>query len=112
MSTKAPATGTPVRISFTAVSVRQARDILDHLTEERLVAGGTIVQAESVNWVGGELTRTTRKVATAYTTMGKLPFINGRLETLYGEEAPLLSQFAMAGEKKSVLGWIERNVRE
>ena len=70
------------------------------------------MQAESVNWIGGDLQRTTRKVATAYTTMGKLPFINGRLEMLYGEEAPVLSQFVMVDEKKAVLGWIERNVRE
>ena len=111
MPQQSSAIGTPVRISFSVYSAKRAREILDHLVEERLVAGGTIVQAESVNWVGGRMQRDVRKIATAYTRLEKLPLIRDRLEMLYGSEVPDISQFVMNGDKKSVLGWIERNVR-
>lgn len=99
-------------MNFSIGDAGRGQEILAHLTEERLVAGGTVIEAHALHWVGGELQRDTRRVVSAYTTLGKLPLIRGRLETLYGEDVPAVSQFIMADEKPSVLGWIERNVRE
>jgi len=104
--------GAPVRISFSVAEAARGQEILAHLTEERLTAGGTVIEAHALHWVGGALQRETRRVVSAYTTLGKLPLIRGRLETLYGEEVPAVSQFVMTDEKPAVLGWIERNVRE
>lgn len=103
---------TPVRIALSVISREQGLSILGHLLEERLIAGGTVVQADALHWLGGNIQKEERLVVSAYTTTGKLPLIRGRLEMLYGESAPLVSQFVMADEKKSVMGWIERNVRE
>ena len=103
--------GTSTRISFPCGNISRAREILNHLTEERLIAGGTIIQAESVNWIGGDMERSINKNAIAYTTIEKLPLIRDRLEIMYGETAPEISQFVMQDEKKSVTGWIERNTR-
>ena len=102
----------PVRVNLGVGSRDQGRKILHHLIEERLVAGGSIVEAEGVHWVGGQIHTEERRVLSAYTTMGKVPLIRGRLEMIYGSESPLLSQFVIEDEKPSVLGWIERNVRE
>ena len=103
---------TPVRIALSVISREQGLSILGHLLEERLIAGGTVVQADALHWLGGNIQKEERLVVSAYTTTGKLPLIRGRLEVLYGDGAPLVSQFVMADEKKSVMGWIERNVRE
>ncbi len=103
---------TPVRIALSVNDGAEGRRILGHLLEERLIAGGTVIQASAMHWLGGDIQKQERLVVSAYTTTGKLPLIRGRLETLYGERAPLVSQFVMADEKKSVSGWIERNVRE
>ena len=65
-----------------------------------------------MNWIGGELEKTIQKNAVVYTTMDKLPLIRDRLEMLYGDNAPTLSQFVMQDEKKSVVGWIDRNTRK
>ena len=102
----------PVRISFTPKNATDGREMLEHLTEERLVAGGTIVEAEGIHWLGGKITHQPRLAVSAYTTLGKLPLLRSRLESLYGDDAPLLSQFVLTDEKEMVLGWIERNVRE
>ena len=102
----------PVRINFSTASSREGRQILAHLAEERLIAGGTVVIAEALHWLGGEIRKEQRRVVSAYTTLGKLPLIRGRLELLCGAHAPVLSQFTMPDEKPSVRGWIERNVRE
>lgn len=104
--------GTPVRMSFSIDDALRGQEILTHLTEERLIAGGTVIEAHALHWVGGSLQRDTRRVVSAYTTLGKLPLIRGRLETLYGEEVPAVSQFVMTDEKPAVFSWIERNVRE
>lgn len=108
METLSPAT-VPVRVTFGIADAVHGCEILSHLVEERLVAGGTVIHAEAVNWVGGAVTNRTRMEVTAYTTFDKLPLIRERLRLL-GEDA-VLSQFVMAGEKKEVLGWVERNVR-
>lgn len=99
-------------MSFSIDDALLGQEILTHLTEERLIAGGTVIEAHALNWVGGEMQRDTRRVVSAYTTLGKLPLIRGRLEALYGEDTPVVSQFIMAGEKPAVTSWIERNVRE
>jgi uncharacterized protein involved in tolerance to divalent cations len=99
-------------MSFTPKDAAEGREILEHLTEERLVAGGTIVDAEGIHWLGGKISREPRLVVSAYTTLSKLPLVRGRLEAMYGSDAPLLSQFVLTDEKEMVLGWIERNVRE
>lgn len=103
-------TTVPLRITFGAESIAQGRAVLSHLTEERLVAGGTVVHAEAMNWIGGKLTEKKRLEVTAYTTFDKLPLIRERLALFLGS-APIISQFVMAGEKKEVLGWVSRNVR-
>ena len=103
---------TPVRIALSVLDRQQGLSILGHLLEERLIAGGTVVQAFAMHWLGGNIQNEERLVVSAYTTTGKIPLIRGRLDTLYGERAPLVSQFVMADEKKSVMGWIERNTRE
>ena len=103
---------TPVRITFHVEDVRMGEEILEHLTEEKLTAGGTIIEARAINWIGGELQRENRKIVTAYTTAGKLPLIRGRLEVLYGEDTPAISQFLLQDSHRAVDGWIERNVRE
>src|SRR3989344_9545026 len=102
----------PVRIALSLQARAQGKEVLEHLLEERLIAGGTVIAADSLHWLGGKIQSQERLVVSAYTTMSKLPLIRGRLETLYGESAPLLSQFLMTEEKSSVMGWIERNVRE
>lgn len=102
----------PVRIALSPLGPLQGRTILEHLLEERLIAGGTMIQADAMHWLQGQIRNEKRLVLSAYTTTGKLPLIRGRLEMLYGERAPLISQFVMADEKKSVTGWIERNIRE
>lgn len=103
--------GIPIRISFGVEDVRAAREILTHLTEERLVAGGTLVQAEALNWVCGETEKRLRREMTAYTTMDKVPLIRKRLEILTDGDPPPLSTFVMTDENQSVMHWIERNVR-
>lgn len=104
-------TGTPVRISFSVEDAAEGTRILEELTEQRLIAGGTMVEAQSVNWIGGSVKSETRKIVTAYTLMEKLPVITAALNLYFQGEAPVLSQFVMTNEKKTTLGWIERNVR-
>jgi len=104
--------GHPVRIALSLKEKGQAQKILEHLLEERLIAGGTVIAADAMHWLGGRIQTEERLVVSAYTTTGKLPLIRGRLEALYGDHAPLVSQFVMNDEKKSVTGWIERNTRE
>jgi hypothetical protein len=104
---------TPFRITFPVENIAQGREILTHLTEERLVSGGTVIHAESVNWVGGEITGKERREVAAYTTYENLPLIRSRASVFFersGEE-PTISQFAMMNEKEAVSGWIGRNVR-
>lgn len=102
----------PVRIALSLQARAQGKEVLEHLLEERLIAGGTVIAADSLHWLGGRIQAQERLVVSAYTTMSKLPLIRGRLEVLYGDKAPLLSQFVMDDEKKSVLGWIARNIRD
>jgi len=111
METLSPTT-VPIRITFQVSGLADGHRILDHLVEERLVAGGTVVHAESLNWVSGEVTAKDRKEVTAYTTFDRLSAINGRLQVLCGADAPTISQYVIAGEKEEVDGWIMRNVRE
>ena len=103
----------PVRISFSVGNIKQGQDVLAHLTEDRLVAGGTIIHAAALNWVGGKLTEKDKREVTAYTTYDNLPLVRSRIEIFFAEEGeiPTISQFVMTNEKKSTLDWIERNVR-
>ncbi len=110
METLSPAT-VPLRITFQVKGLLEGHTILDHLIEERLIAGGTVVHAESMNWVGGEITAKGRKEVTAYTTFEKLPLISKRLQALCGSDAPTISQYVIKGDKEEVDGWILRNVR-
>lgn len=110
METLLPTT-VPIRITFQVKDLAEGHRILDHLVEERMVAGGTVVHAESLNWVSGEVMAKGRKEITAYTTFDRLPTITGRLHTLCGPDAPTISQYVIAGEKEEVDGWIMRNVR-
>ena len=102
----------PVRIALSLKEKAQGQQILEHLLDERLIAGGSVISASAMHWLGGKIRTEERLVVSAYTTVSKLPLIRGRLETLYSESAPLLSQFVMTDEKASVMGWIEKNVRE
>jgi hypothetical protein len=105
---------TPVRITYAVRDLSQGNAILQHLTEERLVSGGTVIQATSVNWVGGKIEYKNRLELTAYTLFHKLPLIQSRIAVLYetqGEEIPILSQFVLTNEKETTVGWIMRNVR-
>ncbi|HLC76401.1 MAG TPA: divalent cation tolerance protein CutA [Candidatus Peribacterales bacterium] len=111
METLSPAT-VPLKITFQVKGLLEGHTILDHLVEERLIAGGTVVQAESLNWVGGEITARGKKEVTAYTTYEKLPIITQRLRALCYNDAPMISQYVMVGEKEEVEKWILRNVRE
>jgi len=110
METLSPAT-VPLKITFQVRGLIEGHTILDHLVEERLIAGGTVVQAESLNWVAGEITAMGKKEITAYTTFEKLPIIQQRLRALCGEATPTVSQYVMVGEKEEVEKWILRNVR-
>lgn len=110
METLSPTT-VPIRITFQVKDLAEGHRILDHLVEERMVAGGTVVHAESLNWVSGEVIAKGRKEVTAYTTFDKLPRIQSRLRILCGADLPEISQYVVAGEKEEVDGWIMRNVR-
>jgi len=103
-------TTVPVRIAFSVADVSQGHALLKHLIEERLIAGGTVVHAESLNWVGGNVTEKERRELTAYTTYDKIALITERLEVLCPDH-PTISRFVMDGEKEEVTGWITRNVR-
>ncbi len=104
--------GTPLRISFPIRTLDEGHAMLSHLVENRLVSGGTIIEAESLNWIGGKIKNKGKKEVTAYTTFEKLPLIRTRLEILSEEEEPpVISQFMMTEEKESTLGWIARNTR-
>lgn len=111
METLSPTT-VPLKITFQVRGLLEGHTILDHLVEERLVAGGTVVQAESLNWVGGEITAKGKKEVTAYTTYEKLPIINQRLQTLCGVDVPAICQYVMVDEKEEVEKWILKNVRQ
>ena len=104
-------TTVPLKITFQVKGIIEGHTLLDHLVEERLIAGGTVIQAESLNWVGGEITAKGKKEVTAYTTFEKLPIIQQRLQALCGDFTPIISQYVMAGEKEEVEEWILRNVR-
>jgi uncharacterized protein involved in tolerance to divalent cations len=104
--------GSPLRISFPVRTLDEGHAMLSHLVENRLVSGGTVVEAASLNWIGGEIKNKGKKEVTAYTTFAKLPLIRTRLDILSdGEEQPVISQFMMTEEKESTLGWIARNTR-
>lgn len=104
-------TGTPLRITINVSSLMEGRHYLEVLTEERLVAGGTMIAAEGIHWVGGKIQKKLRKEVTAYTTLEQLPLIRERLDQLCdGDEPPTISQY-VADDKKATVSWIERNVR-
>ena len=102
---------TPIRISFHVESLQMGEDVLEHLTEQQLIAGGTAIEARSVNWVGGRVQKEERIVVSGYTTAGKLPIIRGRIETLY-DNPPEIAQYVMTDANPAVEGWIERNVQK
>ncbi|HLD07722.1 MAG TPA: divalent cation tolerance protein CutA [Candidatus Peribacterales bacterium] len=104
-------TTVPVRIALPVQGFAEGHAILDHLVEERLVAGGTVLQAESLNWVAGEMTTKGKMELTAYTTLGQVPLIQERLTSLCSGDAPTVSRYVMAGEKEEIGEWIMKNVR-